>query len=246
MSILKTIITLLSLFLLTSCIGSRYSSDLVLNFVDFENVDSVSILRYGKSIKSDTVTSYSTLIYTDIIDTTKHIQLVDKDSLLKNKILNLFYYMPDSKSSYYLPDSLVSFKKRYLKTTGIDTLDIDSIYNMPRSLRKIRNIVSYEYTIKIHFKNESEESIYFYNEGENVISYSFCCENRDSWINKNILKYMKNYSEYSKEYILDIEFQKRFVRLFNDILAKYNETNGTDYPLLDVDYEVWSGIISAP
>ncbi|MFN3194314.1 MAG: hypothetical protein ACE364_00015 [Chlorobiota bacterium] len=243
---MKKIIIILTALLMVSCTGSRYSSESTLGSIDFENIDSVSILRYGKSIKSDTTTSYSTLIYTDIIDTTKHLQLVDKDSLLKNKIMNLFYYMPDSKPKYFLPDSLMSFKKRYLKDTGIDTLDIDSIYNMPRSLRKIRNIVSFEYTIKIHFRNESEESIYFYNEGDNVISYSFCCENRESWINKNLLKHMKNYSKYSREYILDIEFQKRFVHLFNDILAKYNETNGTDYPLLDVDYEVWSGIISAP
>jgi len=234
------------LFLLTSCIGSRYSSDLVLNFVDFENVDSISINKYSSSIYSDTATTYVTKVYTRIIDTTKAIVVKDKDTLLKKKIVDFFNSIPDSRPRAYLPDSLLSFKRSYLKKMGIDTLDIDSIYDMPIKQRKRRNVIFYGYSLEFHFKDEAEESIYFYNYDDNVISYSFCCIDYHSWMYRNIYKYMKNYSVYGREYVLDIEFQKRFVRLFNDILTKYNETNGTDYPLLDVDYEVWSGIISAP
>ncbi|MFN3194316.1 MAG: hypothetical protein ACE364_00025 [Chlorobiota bacterium] len=243
---MKTFLTLLSFLLLTSCYSSRYSSDLVLNFVDFENVDSISISNYGSSIYSDTATTYTTMVYTRLIDTTKSIEVNESDTLLKNKIVDFFNSIPDSRPRAFLPDSLLSFKKRYLNKMGIDTLDIDSVYNMPRKLRKQRNVIFYSYSLEFHFKDEAEESIYFYNYDDNVISYSFCCIDYHSWMYRNIYKYMKNYSVYGREYILDIEFQKRFVRLFNDILTKYNEINGTDYPLLDVDYEVWSGIISAP
>jgi hypothetical protein len=218
----------------------------VLNFVDFENVDSISINKYSSSIYSDTATTYVTKVYTRIIDTTKSIVVKDTDTLLKKKIVDFFNSIPDSKTRYYSTDSLRAFKKRYLKKMGIDTLDIDSIYNMPRKLKKRRNVISYNYSLRFHFRDEAEESISFYSSDDNVISYSFCCIDYHSWMYRNIYKYMKNYSVYGKEYILDIEFQKRFVHLFNEVLAKYNETNGTDYPLLDVDYEVWSGIISAP
>ena len=243
MSILKTFLTLISLFLLTSCYSSRYSSDLVLNFVDFENVDSISISNYGSSIFSDTAKSFTSKVYTRIMDTTKSIEVKDTDTLLKKKIVDFFNSIPDSRPRAFLPDSLLSFKRSYLNKMGIDTLDIDSVYNM---VRKGRNVISYNYTLRFHFRDEAEESISFHSSKNNVISYSFCCIDYHSWMYRNIYKYMKNYSVYGIEYVLDIDFQKKLVLLFNQVLAKYNETNGTDYPLLDVDYEVWSGIISAP
>lgn len=224
---------------MVSCTGSRYSSESTLGSVDFENIDSISIFKYSSSIYSDTAKSFNSLVYTRIMDTTKAIVVKDKDTLLKKKIVDFFNSIPDSRPRAFLPDSLLVFKKRNLNKMGIDTLDIDSVYNM---VRKGRNVISYNYTLRFHFKNESEESISFNKEKDNVISYSFCCTNKDSWM----FNTMKTYSKYSIEYILDIEFQKKFVHLFNDILAKYNEANGTDFPLLDVDYEVWSGIISAP
>lgn len=218
----------------------------MLNFVDFENVDSISISNYGSSIFSDTAKSFTSKVYTRIMDTTKSIEVKDTDTLLKKKIVDFFNSIPDSRPRAFLPDSLLSFKRSYLNKMGIDTLDIDSVYNMPRKLKKRRNVISYNYSLRFHFRDEAEESISFYSSDDNVISYNFCCIDYQSWMYKNIYKYMKNYSKYGREYVLDIEFQKKLVLLFNQVLAKYNETNGTDYPLLDVDYEVWSGIISAP
>ena len=227
---------------MVSCTGSRYSSDDVLEDIKVNKIDSVAIILYSSSIFSDTATSYSTSVYEKIIDSTIVVPFSESDSLMNDEIVYFLNSVPDSKSKLFARETLINFKKAILKNKGIDSLNIDSIYNMPRELRKKRNIISNSYFIKLYSDQFDAESMSFYSGEDNVVSYTFCCTDDDKWIYKKT----KNYTAYSEQYILDIEFQKRFVNLFNDILTKYNETNGTDYPLLDVDYEVWSGIISAP
>ena len=237
MKISIAIIFLLSI-ILCSCTGSRYSSETILKEVDFDNIDSIKIQSYRSVLRRESDTALKELIIDKIIDQPITIEL-NKDSL-KNRIKHFLNSFPESRGIPYDKSELIAFKKDYLRKKNIDTLDIDSLYNIPRKKWATRNIISYEYSITFYFQKEDEESLFMWKLGDNVINYSFCCTDNENDI---LYRTFKGYTAYSTEYILDIEFQKRYIELFNSVLSYYNKTNRTDYPLLDVDYEIWSGII---
>ena len=229
---------------MVSCTGSRYSSRYVLNEINLKGLESIEIIKYHMQVNNEIENKNFSKQSTRFIDSTILINYknVIKDSL-KNELAEFFKNFPESRSKPYQNKELIIIKKNYLNSKNIDTINIDSIYQLPREVRANRNIEAFYYRMKFNFNSTEYESLLIGNFGDNIISYGFCCKDYES----NILyRTFKGYTAYTTEYILDIEFQKRFVGLFNDILTKYNETNGTDYPLLDVDYEVWSGIISAP
>lgn len=225
---------------MVSCTGSRYSSEAFLQNYKSKNIDSVSIDTYY-SLKykySDTSLNKKELI--QIITNPIIIHLNENsDKSLNNDLNHFLEIIPNSTEIPYSQNELIKFKKNYLQSNSIDTLNVDSLYNLPISVQMQRNLLSYRYGLTIYFSSQNNRFLTIWKSNDNTFTYSFCCKNDNDWFVNNL----KGYYLFSKEYVLDIEFQKRFVRLFNDILTKYNETNGTDYPLLDVDYEVWSGII---
>lgn len=228
--------------ILSSCTGSRYSSESILKQVDFENIESIEIDYYYTELNKSSDTSYNEYVSRDIINKPINIELNNNAAnSLKNSIKYFLNNFPDSRKEPYKKDELIVFKKNYLRTIDNDTFDIDSIYNMSRKKRGTRNILSYRYSMRLNFHSEDEKSLSIWKSNDNIVSYSFCCTDyKNNWI----YKITKGYDAYSLEYILDIEFQRRYIEMFNSILSYYNRTNGTDYPLLDVEYEIWSGIIS--
>ena len=239
-------ISIAIIFLLTivlcSCTGTRYSSESISKDVDFENINLIEITKYETFLNKESDTSFNEFVFNEIIVDSVFVDLTIKDSKhLKSKLKYFLETFPKSRPEPYEEKELIKFKKVYLARNKIDTLDIDSVYNMSRKKRGTRNILSYRYRIRVNFHSEDEESLSIWKYADNIISYSFCCTD---FKNDILYKTFKGYTAYSIEYILDIEFQKRFIELFNSVLSYYNKTNGTDYPLLDVEYEIWNGIIS--
>ncbi|MFN3194315.1 MAG: hypothetical protein ACE364_00020 [Chlorobiota bacterium] len=241
---MKKIIIILTALLMVSCTGSRYSSDDVLEELNFEEIDSLHISQYFIKYNKLEPDSESSSNITNYFDEPLFIEnLTDSSSYFKERIFSLLKEMPVSRAMPYKEYELIEFKKRYIDSSKIEAINIDSIYQLSRKERSNRNINANFYRITLSINSEDYERLSIRYFGDNIIAYGFCCTDYKSDI---LYRTFKGYTAFTAEYVLDIEFQKRFVGLFNDILTKYNETNGTDYPLLDVDYEVWSGIISAP